>query len=144
MEIVIDIDENVYTRLFDNGVDTSLEDRKVIDRAVRNGTPLPKGHGRLIDADELLLKSAWYGESFTFDNPMPNENEAVSVEDIENALTIIEADKEAYTPKPTSVRPIKPPMYRSELNVQTGTLTFIRDDENGKFTEDDIKRWYKE
>ena len=50
---------------------------------------------------------------------------------------------EPYTPKPTSVRPIKPPMYRGEFNAQTGTLTFIRDDENGKFTEDDIKRWYR-
>lgn len=39
MKLIIDIDENVFTRLFDNGVDTSPEDRKVIDRAVRNGTP---------------------------------------------------------------------------------------------------------
>ena len=37
MKIVIDIDENVFTRLFDNGVNTSLEDRKAIDQAVRNG-----------------------------------------------------------------------------------------------------------
>lgn len=39
MKLMIDIDDNVFTRLFDNGVDTSSEDRKVIDRAVRNGTP---------------------------------------------------------------------------------------------------------
>lgn len=39
MKLIIDVDENVFTRLFDNGVDTSLEDRKVIDRAVRNGKP---------------------------------------------------------------------------------------------------------
>lgn len=51
MKIVIDIDENVFTRLFDNGVDTSSEDRAAIDRAVRNGTVLPKGHGALIDRD---------------------------------------------------------------------------------------------
>ena len=54
MQIVIDIDENVFTRVFDNGVDTSSEDRDAIDRAVRNGTVLPKGHGRLIDADKIL------------------------------------------------------------------------------------------
>jgi len=54
MQIVIDIDENVFTRLFDNGVDTSSEDRDAIDRAVRNGIVLPKGHGRLIDADKIL------------------------------------------------------------------------------------------
>ena len=54
MQIVIDIDENVFTRLFDNGVDTSSEDRKVIDRAVRNGIVLPKGHGELIDKEVVL------------------------------------------------------------------------------------------
>lgn len=47
MKIVIDIDENVFTRLFDNGVDTSSEDRDVIYRAVRNGTPLTKGHEKI-------------------------------------------------------------------------------------------------
>ncbi len=47
MKLIIDIDDNVFTRLFDNGVDTSSEDRKVIDRAVRNGIPYeerPQGH----------------------------------------------------------------------------------------------------
>ena len=39
MKLIIDIDDNVFTRLFDNGVDTSSDDRKVIDRAVRNGEP---------------------------------------------------------------------------------------------------------
>lgn len=37
MDIVINISEDVYTRLFDNGTDTSLEDRKVIDKAIRIG-----------------------------------------------------------------------------------------------------------
>lgn len=39
MKLLIDIDENVFTRLFDNGADTNSEDRKVIDKAVRNGIP---------------------------------------------------------------------------------------------------------
>ena len=39
MKLIIDIDNNVFTRLFDNGVDTSSDDREVIDRAVRNGMP---------------------------------------------------------------------------------------------------------
>lgn len=39
MKLIIDIDDNVFTRLFDNGVDTSSDDRKVIDRAIRNGMP---------------------------------------------------------------------------------------------------------
>lgn len=44
MKIVIDIPEDVYTRLFNNGTETSFEDRKVIDTAIRLGTPLPKGY----------------------------------------------------------------------------------------------------
>lgn len=36
-------------------------------RAIRNGTPLPKGHGRLIDADNLPLNAiddANYGSNY--------------------------------------------------------------------------------
>lgn len=50
MKIVIDIPEKTYEQLKflnEQGFGTA------IDEAVANGTPLPKGHGRLIDADEL-------------------------------------------------------------------------------------------
>ena len=63
MKVIIDIGENLYTRLFDNGIETSLEDRKVIDKAIRNGTPLPKGHGRLGDLDALAHQILWKGRS---------------------------------------------------------------------------------
>ena len=53
MKIVIDIDDNLYTRLFffffddyDYAVDMAT--------AIRKGTPLPEHHGRLIDADKVL------------------------------------------------------------------------------------------
>jgi hypothetical protein len=52
MQIVIDIDDNLYTRLFDNGVD-NYDDAVDMAKSIRKGTPLPKRHGRLIDADEL-------------------------------------------------------------------------------------------
>lgn len=48
MQIVIDIDENLYTRLFDNGTKLSLHDELVLETSIRHGTPIPKGHGRLI------------------------------------------------------------------------------------------------
>ena len=48
MEIVIDIDDEVYKRFMDDYV--GCPD---IIYAVRKGIPLPKGHGRLIDADAL-------------------------------------------------------------------------------------------
>lgn len=52
MKIVIDIDDNLYTRLFDNGVD-NYDDAVDMARAIRKGTPLPEGHGRLGDLDAL-------------------------------------------------------------------------------------------
>lgn len=57
MQIVIDIDENVFTRLFDNGTkDYAIvnNDLFAIAKSIRNGTPLPKGHGRLKDEDEIV------------------------------------------------------------------------------------------
>ena len=56
MQIVIDIDENVFTRLFDNGIEDYAivnDDLFTIAKSIRNCTPLPKGHGRLVDADEV-------------------------------------------------------------------------------------------
>ena len=47
MKIVIDIDEKIY-----NDIRSKNEHGKIFN-AVKNGTPLPKGHGRLIDADAM-------------------------------------------------------------------------------------------
>ena len=57
MQIVIDISEDVYTRLFDNGIqdnEIAVDDVCEMAMAIRKGTPLPKGHGDLIDRKELL------------------------------------------------------------------------------------------
>lgn len=50
MQIVIDIDENIFTRLFDNGTEDYAivnDDLFTIAKSIRNGTPLetqrPKG-----------------------------------------------------------------------------------------------------
>ena len=48
MQIVIEIPEEDYIRLRDEGMFGNVTTFK---RAVREGIPLPKGHGRLIDAD---------------------------------------------------------------------------------------------
>ena len=76
MQIVIDIDDNLYARLFDNGVD-NYDDAVDMAKAIRKGTPLPKGHGRLIDVSEYYKGS--YNDAREF---------------LDNAPTIIEADKE--------------------------------------------------
>ena len=76
MKIVIDIDDNLYTRLFDNGVD-NYDDAVDMAKTIRKGTPLPKGHGRLIDVSEYYKGS--YNDAREF---------------LDNAPTVIEADEE--------------------------------------------------
>lgn len=49
MQVVIDIPERDYKDAL-NGI-FAID---VVREAVKNGTPLPKGHGRLIDADVLV------------------------------------------------------------------------------------------
>ena len=48
---------------------------------------IPKGV-KLVDANELLDKSEWYGERATYDNPMPSGEEAVPVRYISDAVII--------------------------------------------------------
>lgn len=50
MQIVIEIADNKYQWIKDNPLTYDNE----YCEAIRKGTPLPKGHGRLIDADDLL------------------------------------------------------------------------------------------
>lgn len=59
-------------------------------RYIANGTPLPKGHGRLIDVSKLRQdifddKCWWY-------TTMESPNEGYSLKTIREAETIIEAD----------------------------------------------------
>jgi len=87
MQIVIDIDEDDYKRIQDTSdVFNSLTSRTY--SAIRNGTPLPKGHGRLIDADEL--KRIIQGNDVL---NMTGFN--VRICDINATPTIIEADTES-------------------------------------------------
>ena len=86
MKIAIDIDDDLYTRLFDNGKIDAVDMLKACT-AIRKGTLLPKGHGRLIDADALTIKlKAWDINA----NGIPN----YAWKCIREMPTIIEADKE--------------------------------------------------
>ena len=65
MQIVIDIDENLYTRLFDNGVD-NYDDAVDMAKAIRKGIPLqePKWipvSERLPDDEEDVLFCDLFG-----------------------------------------------------------------------------------
>lgn len=79
MEIVIDISEDLYKATV-NGLDANeIWDLRL---AIKNGTPLPKGHGDLIDRQELLKSTLCK----TF---------GLRSVDIENTPTVIEADAES-------------------------------------------------
>lgn len=52
MQIVIDIPEIIYKRGLPSAEVRNSVD--VVSKAILNGTPLPKGHGDLIDRDELI------------------------------------------------------------------------------------------
>lgn len=54
MQIVIDIPEDVYKRTVFYREFRDLSDCVATIKALEKGTPLPKGHGRLIDADRLM------------------------------------------------------------------------------------------
>lgn len=92
MKIVIDIPKETYETILMVGSGAPF----VIDNAIRNGTPLPEGHGRLIDAHALTerMKQRHYEKA---------DEESYWVADIVAtalnpnngyAPTIIEADKE--------------------------------------------------
>lgn len=86
MQIVIDIDENVYTRLFDNGIDVSTNDREHIETCIRKGIILPRWHGDLIDINELT--------TVTEIRPDGSEITYVPYSEIEEANVMVKADKE--------------------------------------------------
>lgn len=106
MQIVIDIDDKVYGLLkyFENGL--GLNDKKddnddvktALMRAVLNGTPLPKGHGRLIDADVfekrlMDARSYYIGEKADDFDLRFAAGLKSAAERLVDAPTIIEADK---------------------------------------------------
>ena len=87
MELIIDIDEDVRIAISRMGLLRIPDEMlKKVDKAIQNGKPLPKGHGRLIDADRL--KSMYSINQANF-------NTVVGIQKwIDDAPTIIEKDKE--------------------------------------------------
>ena len=54
MQVVIEIPEEQYDALCMKGVFALESQLPSFLKVLRNGTPLPKGHGDLIDRDELI------------------------------------------------------------------------------------------
>lgn len=81
MQIVINLSEEDY-----NCIDDCI--LGVYGDAIKNGTPLPKGHGRLIDADRLVKKA--YKEGLPFVECVQEFSMMLEI----NAPTVIPAEKD--------------------------------------------------
>lgn len=93
IELVLKIPEDVYryAKKYNGSSMLTLreEEMGMCMNAIANGTPLPKGHGALKDADRLL--ETWYDNFCEF----MTQTELDSMNNIiKNASTIIEADRE--------------------------------------------------
>lgn len=92
MRIAIDISEETYNEVCWRGLSLCPRGREELVKAIKNGTPLPKGHGRLIDISKLD------NDRIDSDNPIiyltinGGYTEAVSLDYLDSLQTIIEAD----------------------------------------------------
>ena len=93
MKIVIDLPKEEYEEII-NSEDCGLHR---LTRAIAKGTPLPKGHGRLIDANAFLKDNDDYTGWILFSKAWGGENGYKdTLEDlVAEAQTIIEADTES-------------------------------------------------
>lgn len=78
MQIVINISEDEY-----NNIKNYTGFLAYYEYLIKNGVPLPKGHGRLIDESDLMPDSDYEDGTFY----------AVSIGAINGAPTIVEADR---------------------------------------------------
>ena len=98
MRLIIDIPEDYYEIVKH---DVQVGNDYLPFKLIAKGTPLPKGHGRLIDADALiseikdLKKSPWYKDNTNF-SYLPRKETLEIIEDvvIRDAPTIVEEEKE--------------------------------------------------
>ena len=98
IELVIKIPEEIYQEAINSGY-SHLYDEEVAS-AVADGIPLPKGHGRLIDADylkDVILLHSFHGSNKNI-VPYPDRRgyrlrQREVDEGIINAPTIIEEEK---------------------------------------------------
>lgn len=95
MKLIIDISEDVKGIIDRKGTNENVTE--TLWQAVKNGIPLPKGHGRLGDLDKL--DRIMYHKAFETDSDMQKWDSGcwIRYKMFENSMeeipTIIEADK---------------------------------------------------
>ena len=90
MHIVVNVDNELYEyfskrrTMHDNGYFSNIG--KLI-KALRNGTILPKGHGKLIDVKQIVTEDECIWNS-------DGSCTTITTYDIDSTSTIVEADRE--------------------------------------------------
>ena len=103
MQLVIDLDDDIAQGIIEGNND---EPRNIVRSfqatiadAIKNGTPLPKCHGRMIDAEKL--ESRMYHEAFETDSDLQKWDSGCWIrykmfeQNIQKAETIIEEKLES-------------------------------------------------
>ena len=88
MKIVIDIPEEDYKTLSKMSEKEKVNELSYYERIIADGTPLPKGHGDLIDRKKLGIAPI-----DSTDLPLDRCLMVYLAEDVDGAPAIIEADK---------------------------------------------------
>lgn len=86
MKVVIDIPKYVYD-MVKECKEIIDADNEIVAKAIISGTPLPKDHGRLIDADILEIYVHEIPDKYC------DVKQVVDYDVIKDASTIIEADE---------------------------------------------------
>lgn len=95
IKLLVEIDEKAFERicfLNKTGGYTTQAIEGTAYISIANGTVLPKGHGRLIDADKLNKKRKYLIQTQSGFSPMSEW--FIKADDLFSAPTIIKADKE--------------------------------------------------
>lgn len=89
VKVVVEIPKETYLE-----IRSGFITRNAIEaaEAIKNGTPLPKGHGRLIDADEIIEQANNMADELDNDYTIADIEKVGTL--LESVSTIIEADKE--------------------------------------------------
>lgn len=94
MQIAIDIDKELYEDIKEHGLCGYCSDLEIVNEAIANGTPLPEGHGDLINKSKIY--EAILAEEDNDTNIRISYNNGVNVMCFlaQGVHLVIEADKE--------------------------------------------------
>lgn len=95
MKIVIDIPEDLYEVVKEEGIPSYKEERNVLADAIANSTPLPKGYEKLIDVGQCN-RELFYQQCGGADSLITVKS---AFDMLMSLPAIIEADKGEDTPK---------------------------------------------